>query len=178
MQPFRDATPTHVTAPLLSILLDCQYHRARHYNDAQQEALHCVNLWWKGSWASGNLVKAWKGEATPERILFHASFGSHSSSFSYGISPSQHYTIHDRACRKVVYPKHPKRKQCSSTSTFARVYLRLRFAAQAVLKARRNGQRKSIISGKVEDLPWRSALQRLDLRQRVPSIRPQKWVCT
>lgn len=60
----------------------------------------------------------------------------------------------------------------------ARVYLRLRFAAQAVLKARRNGQRKSIISGKVEDLPWRSALQRLDLRQRVPSIRPQKWVCT
>jgi hypothetical protein len=60
----------------------------------------------------------------------------------------------------------------------ARVYLRLRFAAQAVLKARRNGQRKSIISGKVEDLPWRSSLQRLDLRQRVPSIRPQKWVCT
>jgi hypothetical protein len=36
-------------------------------------------------------------EATPERILFHASFGSHSNSFSYGISPSQHHTMIEHA---------------------------------------------------------------------------------
>jgi hypothetical protein len=46
-----------------------------------------------------------------------------------------------------------EKKQCSSTSTFARVYLRLRFAAQAVLKARRNGVGKSIVSGKGEGVP-------------------------
>jgi hypothetical protein len=46
-----------------------------------------------------------------------------------------------------------EKKQCSSKSTFAHVYLRLRFAAQAVLKARRNGVGKSIVSGKGEGVP-------------------------
>jgi hypothetical protein len=71
-----------------------------------------------------------------------------------------------------------ERKAVLININIAHVYLRLRFAAQAVLKARRNGVGNLSSRAKAKGLPERSALQRLGNLQRVPSIRPQKWVCT
>jgi hypothetical protein len=181
MQPFRDATPyTCNHTANFNTFLTFQYHETNHYDDVDGRATKSTRLCEPlvesqlGKWKT---CQSPEREATPERILFHAGFGSHPNLFSYGISPLQHYTMIEHA-KKVVYPKRPKRKQSSSTSTFARVYLRLRFAAQAVLKARRNGEGNLSSRAKSKICPGAQALQRLDLRQRVPSIRPQKWVCT
>jgi hypothetical protein len=103
MQPFRDATPytcDHTTdCQLFSIF---QYHETGHYDDVDGRATKSIRLCEHlvesqlGEWKT---CQSLEREATPERILFHASFGSHSNSFSYGISPLQHYTM-IRACRK------------------------------------------------------------------------------
>jgi hypothetical protein len=99
-------------------------------------------------------VKNLEREATPERIFVPCHLRQSFElvfrmvSVRPSIKPSMIEHAEKWSIRNI-----RKQKQCSSTSTFARVYLRLRFAAQAVLKARRNGVGKSIVSGKGEGVP-------------------------
>jgi len=46
-------------------------------------------------------VKMEESEATPVTILVHASFGNHSNSFLYGVSPSEHYSMIEQAERSM-----------------------------------------------------------------------------
>jgi hypothetical protein len=103
-------------------------------------------------------VKNLEREATPERIFVpcHLRQSFELVFRMVSVRPSSKPSMIEHA-EKWSIRNIRKQKQCSSTSTststFARVYLRLRFAAQAVLKARRNGVGKSIVSGKGEGVP-------------------------
>jgi hypothetical protein len=66
--------------------------------DAQQKASDCVSLWWKVSWASGNLSKPGK-RSNSRKNFVSCQLRQPFELVSYGISPLQHYTM-IRACRK------------------------------------------------------------------------------
>jgi hypothetical protein len=92
----------------------------------------------KVNWFCGvDVLTLEKEKRLKKKSLLNASFGNHSRSFSYGISPFQHYTMVEHAEKWSI--RNIRKSYCSSTST-SRIYLRLRFAARTVLKARLNGE--------------------------------------